>query len=99
MAWFKTKSHKWALLHAFTYAIGFAFIVPSVWAWLVIFGTHFFIDRYRLATYWIRYYNGVKDPGPFGFAADKPDYMAFWLLVIIDNTLHLLINYLAITWL
>ena len=99
MARNKTCSHRWALLHALLYALCFVWIVPSVWAWLVILSTHFLIDRYRLATYWIRFYNGVQDPGLFGYEAAKPAYMAFWLMVIVDNTMHLVINYLAITWL
>ena len=81
------------------YALCFVWIVLSVWVWLVIFITHFFIDRYRLATYWIRYYNGVNVSGPFGYEAGKPDYMTLWLMVIVDNTMHLVINFLAIVWL
>ncbi|MBX0290964.1 DUF3307 domain-containing protein [Hymenobacter sp. HSC-4F20] len=101
MAVNKTSSHKWAFIHALLYAIGFAWIVPSVWAWLVIFGTHFLIDRYRLAKYWVRFYNQVSvlEAGPFGYPADKPPFIAFWLMVIIDNTMHLLINFLAIAYL
>lgn len=101
MAQNKTSSHKWALLHAFIYSIGFAFIVPSVWAWLVIFGTHFLIDRYRLAVYWIRWYNRIPAAaaGPFGYDAATPPWLAGWLLIIIDNTFHLVINFMAITWL
>lgn len=99
MAVNKTKSHLWAFIHALTYSITFAFLAPSFLAWLVIFGTHFIIDRYRIALYWIRFYNGVSDPGPFGYPRLKPEYMAFWLMVIIDNTMHLTINYLALRYL
>ncbi|TGE22824.1 DUF3307 domain-containing protein [Hymenobacter metallicola] len=101
MAQLKTKSHKWALIHALIYASQFVWLAPSVQAWLVIFGTHFFIDRYRIALYWIRFYNGVpvEHAGPFGYPADKPPFIAFWLMVLIDNTLHLTINYLAIRYL
>lgn len=101
MAQNKTKSNKAAAIHALSYAALFAFIAPSVAAWLVIFWTHFFIDRYRLATYWIRFWNRVptEDAGPFGYSKGKPEYMSFWLMVIIDNTMHLSINHLALAYL
>lgn len=99
MAQNKTKAHFPAFVHALTYSLLFAFIAPSPVAWLVIFSTHFLIDRYRLALYWIRFYNRVQFAGPFGYEESKPPYMAFWLMVIIDNTLHLTINHLALTYL
>ena len=101
MAQNKTKAHWPAFVHALTYAALFAFIAPSPLAWLIIFSTHFLIDRYRLALYWIRFYNRVPvaEAGVFGYTKGKPDYMAFWLMVIIDNTLHLAINYAALAYL
>lgn len=101
MAQLKTKSHKWAFIHALIYSSAFVHLAPSLGAWLVIFGTHFLIDRYRIALYWIRFYNGIPatNAGPFGYDQGKPPYMAFWLMVIIDNTLHLTINYLALRYL
>lgn len=101
MAQNKTKAHWPALVHALLYSLSFVLIAPSIAAWLVIFGTHFLIDRYRLALYWIRFYNRVPLPeaGPFGYLKAKPEYMAFWLMVVIDNTLHLAINYSALRWL
>lgn len=101
MAQNKTKAHLPALIHALAYSALFALIAPSVLAWAVIFSTHFLIDRYRLAAYWVRFYNRVPalEAGPFGYAKGKPDYMAFWLLIIIDNTLHLCINYAALRYL
>lgn len=35
----------------------------------------------------------------FGFPADTPPWMAFWLMVIVDNTMHILINGAALRWL
>jgi hypothetical protein len=99
MAQQKTKRHLPAFIHALVYALPFLLLRPSPAAWLVVFGTHFLIDRYRLALYWIRLYNGVSVPGPFGYPSVKPEYMAFWLMVIIDNSLHLTINYAALRWL
>ena len=34
---------------------------------------------------------------PTGYPKETPDYLAVWLLIIADNTLHLAINYLALT--
>lgn len=28
-----------------------------------------------------------------------PEYISFWLLIILDNTMHLLINYFSILYL
>ena len=34
-----------------------------------------------------------------GYPADKPAWMAVWLMIIADNTMHLLINTAAVVWL
>jgi len=34
-----------------------------------------------------------------GYPADAPPWLAVWLLIAADNTLHLAINYAAIRWL
>jgi hypothetical protein len=34
----------------------------------------------------------------FGFVPTKPDFMAFWLMIIVDNSLHLVINQSALSW-
>lgn len=47
----KTKRHVAAFAHALAYSLPFLLFRPSIAAWLVIFGTHFLIDRYRLARY------------------------------------------------
>lgn len=33
-----------------------------------------------------------------GYHKDKPEYLAVWLLIITDNTLHLVFNYVALRW-
>tara|TARA_R110000868_G_scaffold58874_1_gene181113 strand:+ start:409 stop:936 length:528 start_codon:yes stop_codon:yes gene_type:complete len=47
----KTKAHFPAFCHALTYSLPFLILTQSPAAWLTIFGTHFLIDRYRLARY------------------------------------------------
>ena len=91
MATGKTKAHFPALVHATIYSIPFLLICPSPW-WLVIYISHFLIDRYRLAVYWIKLVNWNWSSQNFGFGEEKPAWMAVWLMIIVDNTFHVLIN-------
>jgi hypothetical protein len=108
MAANKAKSHFAAFVHALVYSLPFILIGPSLNAWLVIFVTHFFIDRYSLAKrvaivknylaprkHWPK--NG--DLSDFGYHKCTPEFLAMWLLIITDNTLHLLINFVALKYL
>lgn len=54
MAMNKTKSSFAAAVHALTYSLPFLFLTTDPAALAVICGTHFVIDRYRLAGYWCR---------------------------------------------
>jgi hypothetical protein len=108
MATEKTKRWWPAIAHAVTYGIPFAFLVPSVWAWLVIVGTHAVIDRYRLARHLVWAKNLVAPAGyasPWseckatGYPADRPVWLTTWLLIIADNALHVTINLLAVKYL
>jgi len=84
------------LTHCVIYTIPFAFI-GSLNAVLIIFITHFLIDKFRLAIYLVRLKNSSFTPS--GFPESTPDYLSFWLLIITDNTLHVTINYLSLTYL
>ena len=101
----KLKSWLWALLHGFVYTLPFIFITQSIPALLIFGGTHAIIDRYRLARYvvWFRNQITPKDQRysltATGSSAKTPDFIAVWLLFIADNTLHLLINLLAVMYL
>ena len=99
----KTKCSVHASLHAFIYSCCFLWLAPSFLALVVIFTTHFFIDRFRLARYYIWLVNQMPKTyrleSAHGFQKSKPDWLAFWLLIIVDNTMHLLCNYAALTWL
>lgn len=88
----KTKSTRIALLHVLLYSIPFYFLVGWSYALLVISSTHFLIDRFRLATYWIKLINWNWKSKNFGFKDDKPMWMSVWLMIIYDNTFHILIN-------
>lgn len=95
MAREKVNNSGVALAHASIYSMPFYLIVPTFW-WLLIFGSHFFVDRYRLAQYWIRLVNWKWDGDNFGYSEDKPKWMSVWLMIIVDNTFHVLFNSVAI---
>lgn len=130
----KTKRAIPALAHAVVYSLPFLLLGPSLLAFAVILGTHFVIDRYRLARYvcfaknalapatvdWCDYC--FSDDGlvrveiacgscrrvrmkPWavsaatGYDPARPAWLAVWLMIAADNTLHLAINHLALRYL
>ena len=146
MAGNKTKSHWPAFCHAFTYTLIFLFITTSWKALLFIGGTHFLIDRFRLARYlcwaknwiapwpkiimreplnsdrcncnqhpdlkgsaccicgstWIEFKPPTKsweECKATGYDPERPIWLTTWLLIITDNSMHLLCNYFALNWL
>lgn len=99
MATEKTKNSVAAAVHAITYTLPFLFITQSIAALAVICGTHFVIDRWRLARLVVWLKNGPWKPlTATGYQDDVPPWLSVWLLIFADNTIHLLINGLAI-WL
>ncbi len=116
MAVEKTKKNLAALAHVATYVVPFLFLTQSPVALAVIVGTHFVIDRWRLARYicWAKNWlaprwiddNGTmvrniewKHCTPTGYTQDKPLFLSVWLLIIVDNTMHILCNALALRYL
>ena len=103
MATRKPTSSVWAAVHVFFYTLPFLLLTRSGPALAVICGTHFVIDRFQLARYWADFW-GVGTTGwvprQFGLdASTAPPFLAVWLLIIVDNTLHLAINHAALLWL
>jgi hypothetical protein len=105
----KTK-HWWpALVHASTYFVPFYFLChPSLLASVVIVGTHFAIDHWRLARYVIytKDYLAPKSAwkpwaecNATGYHESVPPFLAVWLMIINDNLLHVIINALALAYL
>lgn len=99
-------SRTWpALAHAVSYALPFLFLTRSVAALAVIAGTHFVIDRWRLARYvcWAKNQLAPRAMRPpltaTGYAVDRPPFLAVWLLIIADNVMHVLMNGAALRWL
>lgn len=103
----KTRSSVAAGAHAVVYAL--PFLLLASWpAFAVILGTHFLIDRFRLARY-VAYGKNFLAPSSYwftwadcagtGYHKDRPAWLAVWLMIAADNTLHLAINYAALRWL
>lgn len=82
MASEKVKQNAAALCHAAVYGLCFLPLRPSLAAWLVIVGTHFVIDRWRLARFvvyvknflslpytveWVKEPNSEEAASPDGF--------------------------------
>ncbi len=134
MAAEKTKKNAAALAHVATYVLPFLFLTRSLPALAVIVGTHFVIDRWRLARYvcwaknwlapkWIvrggeeikrsspdeattytpvtkiRNYPWSECVGTGYHATEKPLFLTLWLMIITDNTMHVICNALALRWL
>lgn len=101
MAKEKTKGGLPAVAHAVTYAACFLPVTRSARALAVIGGTHYVIDRYRLAKHVVWAKNQIApathrypkaEASAFGYHRDQPDWLAGWLLFLADNTMHLAIN-------
>ena len=97
----KTKPGLFGLLvafyHAATYTIPFFFITQNPIALGVIMSSHALIDHFRLAAKYtqLRNWNWTT---PNGFPHDRPVWLTTWVVIFVDNTFHLLINYLTIAF-
>lgn len=108
MATEKTKRSFAAAIHAVCYTLPFLLITQSPLALAIIVGTHFVIDRWRLARFvvWLKNWPfqsfwghdriRLKPLTATGYQDDVPAWLSVWLLIITDNTLHIICNGLAI---
>lgn len=103
------KTSRWwpAIAHAGTYGLPFLLLTQDPWALAIIIGTHLIIDRYRLARHviWLRNFAGPHGSNPpwksctaTGSAPERPQWLTVWLMIITDNTIHITINSLTLTW-
>lgn len=108
MAAEKTKRWWPAWAHALTYGLPYVAVTRSIPALAVIVITHAILDRYRLARHvcWAKNLLAPKawrqpwaECSATGYPPEKPVWMAVWLMIIADNTIHLLINTGAVYWL
>ena len=106
MAQGKRKSALVAAVHALAYSVPFLLLCsPSLLAWAVIVVTHAAIDHLALARYVIFAKNHISPRSAWpqwercsktGYDSSTPVWLATWLLIITDNTLHLCINAAAL---
>src|SRR5688500_17592905 len=100
MATQKSKRSLPAVLHALAYGLPFVSLTRSPLALLVICASHFVIDRWRLARYVCFMANFLSPPphAPWsdcsqtGHEPGRPEWVSHWVLTVVDNTLHVLIN-------
>lgn len=98
MALNKKSNFLIALLHSVVYTIPFLLLTQSLIALLVIYITHALIDGTNI----VNKLNQIKNwnfSTRTGYGKDRPDWISIWLIIIQDNILHLIINYLAIQYL
>lgn len=111
MATAKTRNSVAAAIHAITYTLPFLLITQSPEALAIICGTHFLVDRFRLARFVVWFKNGpwkivptyhgwlrLKPVTATGYDDDVPAWLSVWLLIIADNIVHVVINAAAIRW-
>jgi len=97
MAVNKSKRSLPALIHVLCYTIPFLFLTNNILALAIIAGTHFVIDRFQLA-YYVCKLRDMIEPRTEPCTETTPIWLHFWLTVIVDNTLHLVINAAALTY-
>lgn len=97
-----------ALTHAMFYGLPFLLLTQSPLAIFAVVSTHAVIDHYRLARYVVFAKNFIAPRSEWpkwnecketGYHQDRPAWLNVWLLIIADNTMHILINGAAITYL
>jgi hypothetical protein len=103
MATKKTTETKWAVYHGIMYTLPFITIASYKPLFVIAF-THVIIDRFRLATYvtkWKNYLFGGFNPQALQqlYPEATLPYLSVWLIILVDNSCHLLINYFAIKYL
>lgn len=108
MALEKTKRWLPAVAHGVTYTLPYVLVTQSPLALTVIAATHVVIDHWRLARYvvWAKnllapksYRHPWRECVATGYHESRPAWMAVWLMIIADNTLHLAINTASVVWL
>ncbi len=130
MAKNKRNSSFWAGFHAIVYSLPFFLLEPSWFAWSMICGSHFLIDRFGLARFVVLAKNIVLGLWPqwllqqiyrsagrdeewkndrqrltwvncrtTGYPSDVQPWLAGIMIIVSDNTIHLLINWASLQWL
>lgn len=97
-------------LHCLLYSIPFGLYYHSWPVFLLILLSHFIIDKFTLATYYTKLINNtwLADSctlqAKLGFKGSpddpdrRPDYIAVWIHIIRDNSIHIAGNYFIIQY-
>lgn len=98
-----------AIVHGLTYGLPFLLVTHSPAALAAIVGTHIVLDHYRLAkqVIWLRNHFGPRNQWtPWaqartngGMPVGVPAGLATAMVIVVDNTLHLAINFASVAWL
>lgn len=88
-----------AVTHAVKYSAAFLPLTRDVRALAVIGGTHLLLDHYRLAKH-VNFAKNQLAPKAYrpvdlanaGSTAETPQGLAMALMIVTDNTIHMLIN-------
>jgi ABC-type uncharacterized transport system permease subunit len=84
-------------IHCITYALPFLFICSWLQV-LLIYISHYILDRTHIIEWILAYKNGVNHIKNFGFSESRPQFLTIWLLIITDNLTHLITNALIIKY-
>ena len=95
MALNKHKSKWIAFFHGFMYSLPFIFLTKNLLILLIIGLSHAIIDHWKMANF-IGQFKNFNFKTPDGFNPDRPIWLTVWLGIIVDNTMHLLINHLSL---
>jgi hypothetical protein len=100
----KVGGIKPALAHGTVYALCHLPVTHDPIKLAIIGGTHVVIDYFRLAKHvsWAKnqlspkkYRHPYNDKLVAGYPEGTPPWLATWLMIITDNTIHLIINVLT----
>lgn len=83
--------------HCTTYALPFLFVGSPFQVFLIGL-THYIIDRWHLIDWYIAIHNFRTNTENFGYGDGRPVFLTLWLNIIVDNTFHLILNYLILTY-
>lgn len=94
------KKNSWwpCFVHCATYALCFYPLVGLSVPLLLIFWTHYIIDRHKMVDWFLAARNNVWHIRNFGFNEERPVFITIWLYIITDNIFHILINSACIYW-
>ena len=93
MAMQKAKSSKWCMIHSIEYTICVTLAIMfrgylSLWIPIIVFISHYPIDRYSVGRWWCENY---KKMDCSGFSGPIP----IIICIVVDNTIHLVLMTIA----